>query len=50
MKMRSDTSRSVQEKQRKIWGMNTLKMCFGKGRIKRHKSFEQGDHYIFSLS
>lgn len=30
------------KKRRQIWGMKTLKMCFGKGHLKQRELIEQG--------
>lgn len=38
----------VQKPRKKdVWGMRTLKMCFGKGRSKRRESVDQGKHFAF---
>jgi len=44
MKMRRDTQCSVRNKHRNTWGMKTLKMCFGKSRLKPRETIEQGKH------
>lgn len=36
---------AVQKEHKKIWGMKTLKMCFGKGRLKQRVPIEQGIYY-----
>lgn len=36
----------VQKNHRKTRGMKTLKMCFGKGRLKQRESIEQGKVYL----
>lgn len=36
----------VQKEHKKIWGMKTLKMCFGKDRLKQQVSIEQGIYNV----
>lgn len=43
MKMYRDAPCSIRNKHRNTWGMKTLKMCFGKGRLKPHETIEQGN-------
>lgn len=44
----SDTPHPVEKKQRKIFEMKTLKMCFGKGRLKHRESIEPGSIVVLS--
>jgi len=46
MKMRRGVPCSVRNKHRNTWGMKTLKMCFGKGRLKPRETIEQGKKNI----
>lgn len=49
MKMRRDAPCSVRNKHRNTWGMKTLKMCFGKGRMKPRETIEQGKNYKYII-
>lgn len=40
---RSDTTIPIEKKQKKMFGMKTLKMCFGKGRLKHGEPIEPGN-------
>lgn len=43
MKMRRSAALcSARKKHRNTWGMKTLKMCFGKSRLKPRETIEQG--------
>jgi hypothetical protein len=45
---RSDIPRPVEKKQRKIFEMKTLKMCFGKDRLKHREPIEPGNIVVVS--
>jgi len=46
MKMYRDAPCSIRNEHRSTWGMKTLKMCFGKDRLKPHETIEQGNNII----
>jgi len=42
--MHCDAPCTIRNKHRNTWGMKTLKMCFGKSRLKPRETIEQGNN------
>lgn len=39
----------VQKQQNNMWGMKTLKMCFGKSTVKQHEPIEPGNNKYLKI-